>query len=170
MKVNRFLFVASVVLLVASCKLPEDGKVKAIIPINTVGEYFSKNHSCYFEIYSHENGGFNVLSIRLDKQTPLMEVADITGVIWDSPNKLIYSVSPIYGFPGIFIFDCSDKQSRTIVKAINTDQAYPEGADYFELLQLEDNKLLYYYAKDIDEVDFRTFRSDSKINSITIER
>jgi hypothetical protein len=100
-------------------------------------------------------GGYKVLQLRDSVQVP-----DVSGLSWIDPHTLVYSVSPIYGRPGIYVYDCIDKRIRRIVAPTNTDSRYPDGTDYFELKDIRKGGVIYfYYAPDVDQVDFRTFRS-----------
>src|SRR5262249_37122570 len=90
---------------------------------------------------------------------------------WASDNALVYSVSPIYGTPGIFMFDCASKETRRLVGPVTVDKAYPQGADYFELKKLSPEKKLvyFYYAPDVDAVDFTQFRTDRNLFQVSID-
>ncbi len=86
-------------------------------------------------------------------------VRDVSGLAWLSGSMLAYSVSPIYGKPGIYVYDCVGQKSTGIVAPKNVDLDYPNGADYCELKGIAKANLIYfYYVLDVDEVDFANFR------------
>jgi hypothetical protein len=74
--------------------------------------------------------------------------------------SLVYSVSPIYGSPGIFLVTCtSDPKISTLVTPEHKDSAYPQGSDYFELQSTNGNEVRYRYGDDVDRIDFKRWRS-----------
>lgn len=91
--------------------------------------------------------------------------------MWAPKSVLIYSVSPIYGKPGIYKYDCKDHVSKIIVKPENRNKYYPDGSDYFELsrITLMCNKLIinYFYVRDVDSPEFNSLRT--KNNSRKVE-
>ena len=109
-------------------------------------------------------GGFKVCEI-VEAGKLIYRVKDINGLIWISKTEILYSVSPIYGKPGIFVFDCKLRRKKAIVKPANFNTAYPDGADYFELKEylFSEKAFSYYYAVDIDLVDFKIFRNEKSL-------
>jgi len=95
--------------------------------------------------------------------TPARVVDDVTGVLFVVPDRLVYSVSPIYGRPGVFAFNCRTGRVRRLVRPKNVDPSYPEGLDYFELAWLKDDRIYFYYAADVDRADFTTFREPKNL-------
>jgi len=83
-------------------------------------------------------------------------------------DELAYSVSPIYGKPGIFIFDCIAKKTRRIAAPRHLDAAYPDGADYFELHALRNAQIEFYYAPNVDTIDFNTLRTPTHLYQMTV--
>jgi len=104
-------------------------------------------------------GGFIVLSVMQKGAICLEEIKDVTGISWVTESLLIYSVSPIYGNPGVYIFNCITKETKRIVATKNINATYPKGADYFELYRLDRDKIYFYYTSDVDSVNFNEFRS-----------
>src|ERR1700731_3729849 len=92
------------------------------------------NGACMASLKTSSQGGFLELYIGHDQDHLAHVAEDVTGIAWASPTSLVFSVSPVYGSPGIFLATCSDKpQVKMLVGPKNIDKAYPQGADYFEL-------------------------------------
>jgi len=91
--------------------------------------------------------------------------------MWRDADRLIYSVSPIYGRPGLFELDCRSAHTRTIVAAVTKDKGYPDGADYFELTSVDPKKqqACFYYSPDVDSPDFDGFRTPEHIRCVHLE-
>lgn len=81
-----------------------------------------------------------------------VRVDDVTGVAFFGSANLVYSVSPVYGSPGVFRFNCKSGVISAIVRPRTFSQAYPKGADYFELKRIReaDNLIYFYYVPDVD--------------------
>lgn len=100
------------------------------------------------------------------------EAKDVTGIAWISDNDLVYTVSPIYGQPGIFLFDCASMQTKRILGPKNADTAYPDGTDDFELQSVSFDrvkKLFFFYAPNVDQVDFKKFRTKDFLYQINLD-
>ncbi|MBW2058022.1 MAG: hypothetical protein JRJ26_11050 [Deltaproteobacteria bacterium] len=105
-------------------------------------------------------------------KTRMYLVRDITGIAWISKHYLIYSVSPIYGQPGIFLLDCRSLETKTIVGPRNISKAYPNGSDYFELQSFSrdlSGTIYFYYAPDVDQVDFVQFRTNAFLYQVNLD-
>jgi hypothetical protein len=127
--------------------------------IKTPGTFNSPNGKCEVTLKTSERGGFLILT--MDKNDP-SSVNDVTGMIWASDKTLVYTTSPIYGKPGIYVFDCDSNHVKRIVSPGTITKAYPDGADYFELQDISREYPLivyFYYAPDVDKVDFNKFRT-----------
>jgi hypothetical protein len=111
-------------------------------------------------------GGYSILSLGSKN---VDTIHDVTGIAWATPNMLVYSVSPIYGKPGIYIYDCIGQASRQIVAPKNMNNAYPDGADYFELYGMDGSKILFYYTNDVDSLDFSEFRNRSLLFGVNLD-
>jgi hypothetical protein len=77
-------------------------------------------------------------------------VAEVTGVgevSWVG-NLLVYSVSPIHGKSGIYAWRCSGGAPLMIVKPTRSTGAYPDGADFFKLIEIQGQTLRYAHARD----------------------
>jgi hypothetical protein len=133
-----------------------------------IGSYFSPDKSFQAEITIANLGGFHILEIIKDGKV-IHRIDDINAMVWIDDNKVLYSVSPIYGNPGIFIFDCKEITESVLVSPVNLTFAYPNGTDYFELVEYSHltKAFFYYYASDVNSVDFSTFRkSENKRKQI----
>jgi hypothetical protein len=83
---------------------------------------------------------------------------------------MVYSASPIYGKPGIFLATCAAAPVvKMIVAPVNADAAYPQGADYFEIRSVSNGRVQYLYGADVDTTDFTKLRStDSNVRSVDL--
>jgi len=123
------------------------------------GAYKSVPEGCQIVLEISEMGGYLKLTIN-PPSTHLFK--DITGIAWISPDVLLFTVSPIYGKPGVFLFNCVSKQIRRIVGPRTTNTGYPSGADFFELQGFSknnDQEFYFYYAPDVDAIDFSRHRT-----------
>jgi len=110
-------------------------------------------------------GGHKVLQLPHSVQ-----VQDVSGVAWKSGSELIYSVSPIYGQPGIYVYDCIHQKNTRIVAPRNLNTHYPAGADYFELKGISNTDVIhFYYAPEVDDVDFAKFRSIRYLYQVKVD-
>ncbi|UCZ57639.1 hypothetical protein LGV61_05010 [Desulfurispirillum indicum] len=129
------------------------------------GRYISPKEICVVQLKISPKGGFSQLFIE-DHVGGLVHVADnVTGFLWLDGGSLIFSSSPIYGKPGIFELICSydDLTLITLMASENIYSAYPDGADYFELKEVVDGKLWFYYGADVEVIDFNDFRIEANI-------
>ncbi len=147
-RTTRFIFF----LLFASGILRSETKANSIV---ATGTFPSPTGRCSVTVSVSAMGGFKVLELSLASN-----VEDVTGLYWISASELAYSVSPVYGRPGIYIYDCQHKQSHRIVRPKHIDAQYPRGADYFELSNSKNGVIYYFYAPNVDDVDFANFRSE----------
>lgn len=141
--------------------------------IKETGHFKCSNSDCIVSLKYSEMGGFLVLYLdNLKRKEATQVINDVTGIVWASEDILVYSVSPIYGKPGLYAYNCKTKKTKTIVKAKNVDTAYPSGSDYFELHGLTtDNKvkIYFYYAPDVDSIDFNKFRTPDFLFTVNID-
>lgn len=124
------------------------------------GIFKTYHGECQTELVGNSMGGFTMLYVS-QMGTTIQEVKDVTGIGWATGSLLIYTVSPIYGDPGVYILNCVTKESRRIVAPQNITPAYPNGADYFELYRLFSDRVYFYHAPDVDSVNFKDFRSQT---------
>jgi hypothetical protein len=109
-------------------------------------------------------GGFRVLRVAG------RDVPDVTAAGCLSATVVAYSVSPLYGEPGVYIYDFTDRRERRLVSAENRSDAYPKGADYFELKELDDRNrtITFYYARDVDTTDFGELRTSRNLRKVDL--
>ena len=113
--------------------------------------------------------GGHTLLLLPSKAPQRQVIEDVSGVAYLRNDSLVFTVSPIYGKPGIFIYDCMSKRKTRIVKPHTIDEAYPDGADYFELQDIRDNKVYFYYAPDVDSTDFTIFRNKGSLYQVNTD-
>lgn len=101
------------------------------------------------------------------KKTRIID--DITGAIYVTERLLAYTVSPIYGRPGVYLYDCLSREIKRIVKPNRIDKAYPDGSDYYELHGFEGNRINFYYVLDVDAADFHNFRTTENLYEVSID-
>jgi len=140
---------------------------------NKPGVFSSPNRACEASLKISEMGGFlNLFICRQSGKCVDPDVAkDVTGIAWLNGNNLVYTVSPIYGKPGIFLLTCASGKTKRIIGPKTINKAYPDGADYFELqgASSSDSKIYFYYAPDIDLVDFNKFRSREFLYEVRLD-
>ena len=113
-------------------------------------------------------GGFKQLLLESDLSKNEI-VNDITSAIYFSNELLVFSTSPLYGNPGIFVYDCSLKNIKRIVAPQKLNKAYPQGADFFELKSIEDDTIYYYHTTDVDKTDFNILRTNKYLFQVFID-
>jgi hypothetical protein len=136
--------------------------------INQPGEYVSPSGVCTAQLKTSSLGGFLVLTVKTSSNKSTT-VKDITGMAWAGIDKLVYTTSPVYGSPGVYIHSCNSNRLRRIIAPHNIDGAYPYGADYFELRSVSNTipaVVFLYYAPDVDKVDFKTFRTQTYLYQV----
>lgn len=126
------------------------------------GQFTSPDGHCTVALRINRLGGAKDLFLVTARTKSTLIEHDVTGIAWFSNNALAFTVSPIYGRPGVYVLDCKSSQAKRVVRPKTLNQAYPEGADYFELYRVSDDTpamLFFYYAPDVDKVDFASFRT-----------
>lgn len=120
------------------------------------------NGSCEASITQNPTGGFRVLGItrlRGGNREQVVEAKDVTGAVWMANDKLVYSLGPRYGSSGVFYFDCASSEHKRLVAATIPNEAYPHGADYFELDDLSRGaNIWYYHVPDVALMDDPAFK------------
>lgn len=144
-----------------SCSLTFASSEKAI---KDIGTFYSPEKTYKVQVTVNSMGGFRDLVVYKD-DSKVSEFRDVNAFIWIENHKILYSVSPVYGKPGIYLFDCKTKKNDIITKPSVLNSAYQNGADYFELNDYTNSskEFTYFYAPDIDLVEFETFRNKSNI-------
>lgn len=158
-------FLWAACLILAGCVTAGDSRNIQVsyVPIEkifaTSGVFRPDEGQYWAELTISSLGGDFTLSVSGMSTTIEQGIRDITGIAWATTNHLLYSVSPIYGKPGIYILDCTTKETKRIISPVNFNIAYPNGADYFELHRLHTEKIYFYYTPDVDSINFKEFRS-----------
>jgi len=168
---KRWLFISSVI--VSICLLPIACSGEALLSgsaIDKLGTYISPGGG-YTALLEHGEGDMSVLTIvsKSDGRRS-KSIDDVTGIVWISENKLLYSVSPIYGIPGIFIFDCRKMKTKRILGPKTFYKGYPDGADFFELKEFSEGKIYFYYSPDVNSTDFYEFKTKEYFYQINLDR
>jgi hypothetical protein len=129
---------------------------------NDMGSFKVPAGSCDIRVETSSLGGFPILSLP-SKSGKRRRVDDVNSYAFTVTGNLLYSVNPIYGNPGIYLFNCASTKVRRLVSPKHIDTAYPRGADYFELVGLSGKRILFYYAPDIDSVDVNVVRNPNSL-------
>ncbi len=136
--------------------------------IDLPGSYHSKKDKCPITIVVSAEGGFMQLLLESDSSKNEM-INDVTSAAYFSDELLVFSTSPLYGIPGIFVYDCSLKNIKRIVAPQRLNKAYPQGADFFELKGIESHTIYYYHATDVDKTNFNIFRTNKYLFQVFID-
>jgi hypothetical protein len=145
-----------------------DIKTQPTKVITRIGNYESSSGRCPIALITSEMGGFLQLVLPVQGEKRHI-VDDVTGAGYLSDNLLVYTVSPIYGKPGVYIYDCLSGNVKRIVSPKTKNNGYPYGADYYELQGWRDNRVLFYYTPDVDSTDFEKFRNDSSLYEVHLD-
>jgi hypothetical protein len=137
------------------------------------GTFPSKDAKCNAFITSVDMGGYLRLSVE-NRHNKLRsyEVNDITGLSWLTEDELLYSVSPIYGSPGIYLLKCTSMKIVRIIGPKKVNKAFPYGADYFELRGFSKGitgKVYFYYSPDVDLVNFNKLRTNKYLYEVNLD-
>jgi hypothetical protein len=138
------------------------------------GFYPSPAKVCDAELRVSAQGGFLQLFVQTGNGEPIHVADDVTAFMWIDGNTMVFSASPVYGKPGIFEVACAADAGRprstTLVAPKNFNAAYPDGVDYFELRGIKGDNIEFYYAADVDSIDFSRFRSEEHLNSVRLTK
>jgi hypothetical protein len=115
-------------------------------------------------------GGFLILNIVSKSNGRRSNAINyVTGIVWIGENELLYTVSPIYGIPGVFIFDCRQMKTKKILGSKTINKAYPYGADYFKLKDFSQGKIYLYYAPDVEKANFYEFETKKYLYQVKLD-
>jgi hypothetical protein len=83
--------------------------------------------------------------------------ADVTALVWVDSTRCLYSVSPVYGAPGVFEWSTRWSQPCRLVGPRNKSAAYPAGADWFQLEGYDSvrREAVYKRVSDVDAPDLQ---------------
>ncbi len=128
--------------------------------------------SCLAELSVSPKGGFRVLKVGAAKQQPAFVADDVTAFSWATPELLVYSVSPVYGRPGIYGVICSSLQVHQLVRPTKVSKAYPDGSDFFELMAVTNTGpvpvVCFYHVADVDSAELERLKTDSHLFRISL--
>jgi hypothetical protein len=158
--------IATAMTLLATMTEPQQSALKKSV-LKKPGLYKGPGGVCTIRISTSGMGGFLELHLPKLKPDASDTVKDITGVIFIDGHRIAYTVSPVYGKPGVFLFDCKAKRITRLVGPSSFDAAYPDGADYFELSNATDDEVLFHYAPDVDKTNFQALRTHLYSVSLT---
>jgi hypothetical protein len=138
--------------------------------ISEPGIFVSKpGEVCTAALKTSPQGGFKQLFIGRDRNHLTHVADDVTAIIWATPKSLVYSASPIYGKPGVFLVTCTSQPTiSTLVAPEHKDRAYPQGSDYFEVQSINGHEVRYRYGADVDQIDFTSWHSAENFRTAQI--
>ena len=136
--------------------------------ISRPGQYRSADGKCLAEVTVSGMGGFKELALFSGKGVS-RSIRDVTGLAFIGESTLVYTVSPIYGKPGVFKYNCATRKITVLARPVTIDKGFPHGADYFELHSVENKRICYYYSMDVDTTDFYTFRREENLRCMSIQ-
>jgi hypothetical protein len=159
-------------LIMGICLLAAYAGSNASLAIRQPGVVVSTpSGACTASLKTSSLGGFLQLYIGHNEGHLAHVADDVTGIAWASPTSLVFSVSPVYGSPGVFLVTCSDEpQVKMLIGPKNIDKAYPKGSDYFELRSISGNRVQYYYGNDVDKIDFAEWRSSKNMRTVQLPK
>jgi hypothetical protein len=130
------------------------------------------NGHCEASITQSPRTGFKVLVItrlRDGRREQALQARGVTGTVWMANDKLVYSLGPRQGTPGVFFFDCASGEHKRLVTATTQNKAYPQGADYFELDDFSRGALIWYYhVPDVALMEAADFRKLDFLRHINV--
>jgi hypothetical protein len=132
------------------------------------GRYEDRGGKCTIHILTSPMGGFSQLHLPAGKVSGTAIVDDMTGAAFTATGMLVYTTSPIYGRPGVFLFNCRSKRTVRLVGPRHFDPSYPDGLDFFELSSVSDDKIFFYYAPDVNQVDIQKLRTPSHLYTVDV--
>jgi len=132
--------------------------------IDQRGSFLSPKGGCKASL-EIKDGGFLGLTIVSKSDGRRSDTIDeVTGIIWISENKLLYSVGSIYGIPGIFVFDCKTMKKERVLGPRN-----PHGTDYIKLKEFSEGTVYFYYSPDVELMDYDEFRTKKYLYQINLD-
>jgi hypothetical protein len=111
-------------------------------------ELYSPSHRCYAKVL--EDARDRTLRARLYGRDRLVgEFRGSREMAWVG-ETLVFAVSPAFGRPGIYVWECARAAAQRIVKPARSTRAHPGGSDYYQLLEVDGDVLYYAHAPDVD--------------------
>jgi hypothetical protein len=137
---------------------------------NAPGDLSAPGGACTARVTVSPMGGWFQLSVLAGSGETRSLADDVNGIAWIDADTLVYAVSPIYGKPGIFSFECgSTGEPKRLVAPVTFNDYGPNGADYFELRSVHDREIAYYYAPDVEGVDAGALRSEESTRRVSVD-
>jgi len=121
------------------------------------------------EVTAMAGGGISLTIVSKSDDRRSDPIDAVTGIAWISENKLLYSVSPIYGIPGIFVFDCRKMKAKRILGPKTCRKGWSDGDDNFELKKFSEGMIYFYYAPDVELVDYQEFITKEYLYQINLD-
>jgi hypothetical protein len=146
-------------------------KTPSSVVIDHAGRYVSPDGTCHARLKIASMGGFLVLAAGRSTSRKL-KVDGVTGMAWVGGHTLVYTTSPIYGVPGLYVYGCDSSRATRIVAPRTVTKAYPDGDDFFELKRVSAGKpatAYFYYAPDVEKVDFTKFRTPTFLFQVHLD-
>jgi hypothetical protein len=138
--------------------------------VNRPGELHSPDGTCHGAIKIGRGEAF-ILSVGRSGRAGF-RADDVTGMAWVGGHTFVYTTSPIYGVPGVYVCRCGSNKAKRIVAPRTISKAYPDGEDFFELEGVSHGKpvtVYFYYAPDVDTVDFANFRTPAFLFQVQLD-
>ncbi len=123
----------------------DDGRVALPAP---GAELPSPSRVCLVKVL--QDAGTGRLRARLYARARLvLDVADTREMAWVD-EVLLFAVSPAYGTPGIYAWQCPQPSVRRVVEPTRISREHPAGTDYYRLLRIDGRTLYFAHAPDAD--------------------
>ncbi len=139
--------------------------------VKNLGTSNSPDGGCRTDLSVSTMGGAKVLRLTIGNETTL-EVKDVTAIAWAEDSILAFSVSPVYGKPGIFTYDCHSRQKQQLVAPKTINKGYPHGADYFDLSGVSGDKgkrvVEFYRVDDVDSKEFLKLHTKEHLERVPL--
>jgi hypothetical protein len=135
------------------------------VVLRDVGSYNLPDGSCAFSIKNSPKGNFKQLSFPTGKGQS-KDVDDLTGVAFSSERYLVFTIGPMYGHAGIFLYNCVGKSINQILAPSHVTLAYPAGTDYYMLQKVDHEMIYFYYAPDVDQINLANFEEKDNLYEV----
>lgn len=149
--------------LVIAVLLISSGGPRQRSAFHTPGNYALRDGSCRVRISIASMGGFARLHLPVGRSRV---IDDVSGAVFVRSHTVVYGVSPLYGRPGVFSYDCLTGRITRLVAPRTRDHAYSNGADWFEVVGWSGDRVYYLYSPD---VDFMSERPQSRDSLFTVK-
>src|SRR6266487_563318 len=127
------------------------------IPLNTIvttcGTYRISGGTCSLSLAPSWLSEAKVLRLHASDRD---SVTDVTAVVWVSKSTIVYSVSPIYGDPGIYIRRCDGGRPRRVAGNRKRGAGRAQSNAYYALTKIRKGtasglaRVEYWFKSDVD--------------------